>query len=33
MVNKKYYERPGGFSYLLNELREKKRQGTDRCYS
>lgn len=23
MVNKKYYERPGGFSYLLNELREK----------
>ncbi len=24
MVNKKYYERPGGFSYHLNELREKK---------
>lgn len=30
MVNKKYYERPGGFSYLLNELREKNgRERTD----
>lgn len=30
MVNKKYYERPDGFSYLLNELREKTgRERTD----
>ena len=30
MVNKKYYERPGGFSYLLNERREKNgRERTD----
>lgn len=30
MVNKKYYERHGGFSYLLNDLREKNgRERTD----
>ena len=29
MINKKYYKKLGGFSYLLNELKKNGKEKTD----